>query len=123
MKVPGAGERIDSDHAGIYIGWNNAKVQVFGKEPEDDNVDVQDFVGKQIIARGELWRKKWDNGREGLYFDLIGLAERQDGMISSHEFKVHGPQLKKDREPVFTASIPDCDGVVAIYTYVPFVRA
>jgi|CXWL01.1.fsa_nt_gi hypothetical protein len=122
LKVPPTAKLIDSDHAGIYLAWNNAKVQVFAKDPEDDSVDLKDLIGKQIIARGELWRKTWENGREGLYFDLIGPVERQDGMTSSHEFKVHGPELKKDREPVFTVSIPDCDGIVAIYTYVPFVR-
>lgn len=123
LKVPTSAKRIDSDHAGVYLAWQHGKVQIFLKAPENVDVDIESFVGKQILARGELWRKEWENGREGLYFDLIDPVVRQDDMISSHELKVHGPELKKDREPVFTVGIPDCDGVVAIYTYVPFTRA
>lgn len=120
LKVPLTAKRIDSDHAGTYLAWYLGRLQIFLKASEDESVDVEFFVGRQIIARGELWRKTWDSGREGLYLDLVDPVERQDGMKASHCFKVHGPQLKKDREPVFLVSIPDCDGVVAIYTYVPF---
>lgn len=123
LKVPSTANRIDSNHAGMYLAWNYGKVQIFLKAPEDENVDIKSFVGEQIIARGELWRKEWENGRKGLYFDLLDPVLRQDGTTSSHEFKVHGPELKKDREPVFSVPVPDCDGVVAVYVYVPFIRS
>jgi hypothetical protein len=126
-NVPEGAKLIVSEHAGTYLECKHGKVQIFVcKETPDEEQTAEEFAeqfrGEQIIARGELWRKKWDNGREGLYLDLKGPVVRQDGMTSSHEFKVHGPQTKKDREPVFTVSIPDCDGIVAVYTYVPFTR-
>lgn len=117
IKVPETAKLIESKHAGTYLAWYYGRVQIFLKAD-----DVEQYRARQVIVAGELWRKTWEDGRESLYLDLSGPVERADGKLSTHEFKVHGGPIKKDREPVFKVSVPDSGGVVGIYLYVPFVR-
>ncbi len=117
IKVPVTAILISSEHAGTYLAWSHGKVQIFLKAE-----NVEQYRARQVIVTGELCSKTFEDGRESLYLDLTDPMERADGKLSTHEFKVHGSTLKKDREPVFTVSVPDCGGVVAIYRYVPFVR-
>jgi hypothetical protein len=115
ISIPENALLVKSPHVGKpYLEWRNSSVQIF---LQDD--DPGRFAGTRVIAKICVMKKRWADGREGLYIDLGDVQEAVQGVYPTHAFAVHGRAgEKKERPIVFETALEGAGTVLCVYDFV-----